>query len=83
MSQIDLLKEKRTEILTIAAKYGAHNVRVFGSVARGDAGQTTGFGGSATTVNQAHPEPKSPDSFRKRRAVLRAQGETRTWRGRD
>lgn len=33
-----LLKEKREEILLIAAKRGAHNIRVFGSVARGNAG---------------------------------------------
>jgi predicted nucleotidyltransferase len=33
----DLLKTKREDILRIAAKYGASNVRVFGSVARGDA----------------------------------------------
>ncbi len=33
----ELLKEKREEILTLAAKYGASNVRVFGSVARGEA----------------------------------------------
>ena len=33
-----LLKTKRGEILSIAAKYGAHNVRIFGSVARGEAG---------------------------------------------
>jgi predicted nucleotidyltransferase len=32
-----LLKEKREEILRIAARHGARNVRVFGSVARGDA----------------------------------------------
>jgi predicted nucleotidyltransferase len=32
-----LLKEKREEILRIAAKHGARNVRVFGSVARGEA----------------------------------------------
>ena len=32
-----LLKEKREEILRIAAQHGAHNVRVFGSVARGEA----------------------------------------------
>jgi uncharacterized protein len=32
-----LLSESREEVLQIAAKYGAHNVRVFGSVARGDA----------------------------------------------
>src|SRR4051794_8187947 len=33
----DLLLEKREEILRLAAKYGASNLRVFGSVARGDA----------------------------------------------
>lgn len=33
----ELLKVKREEILRIAAKHGARNVRVFGSVARGDA----------------------------------------------
>ncbi len=32
-----LLKEKREEILRVCAKHGARNVRVFGSVARGDA----------------------------------------------
>lgn len=32
------LRQHRQEILTIAARYGAANVRVFGSVARGDAG---------------------------------------------
>jgi len=33
-----LLKEKRDEILQIAAKHGARNVRIIGSVARGEAG---------------------------------------------
>ena len=33
-----LVKEKREEILSLAAKHGAHNVRIFGSVARGEAG---------------------------------------------
>lgn len=33
----ELLKEKREEILKIAAKHGARNVRVFGSVVRGEA----------------------------------------------
>jgi len=32
------VKEKRDEILRIAAEHGARNVRVFGSVARGDFG---------------------------------------------
>jgi predicted nucleotidyltransferase len=31
-----LLQEKREEILKIAAKHGADNVRIFGSVARGE-----------------------------------------------
>lgn len=33
----DLVKPKREQILAIAAKHGAYNVRVFGSVARGEA----------------------------------------------
>ena len=33
----ELLREKREDILRIAAKHGAYNVRVFGSVARGQA----------------------------------------------
>ena len=32
-----LLKDKREEIVRLAAKHGAGNVRVFGSVARGEA----------------------------------------------
>ena len=31
-----LLLEKREEIINIAAKHGAYNVRIFGSVARGE-----------------------------------------------
>ncbi|MGB9775185.1 MAG: nucleotidyltransferase family protein [Anaerolineae bacterium] len=37
MRQVELLAGKREEILRIAAKYGARKVRVFGSVARGEA----------------------------------------------
>jgi predicted nucleotidyltransferase len=33
----EILKVNREEILRIAAQYGAYNVRVFGSVARGEA----------------------------------------------
>ena len=33
----EILKANREEILRIAAKHGAYNVRVFGSVARGEA----------------------------------------------
>jgi predicted nucleotidyltransferase len=35
----DLLQEKREAILQIAAGHGAHNVCVFGSVARGEASE--------------------------------------------
>jgi predicted nucleotidyltransferase len=35
---IALLKQKREEILRLAKRHGARNVRIFGSVARGDAG---------------------------------------------
>ena len=37
MSLNELLQEKREDILRIAVKRGASNVRVFGSVARGEA----------------------------------------------
>jgi len=37
MTADELLKTRRLEILAIARKYGAHNVRIFGSVARGEA----------------------------------------------
>jgi predicted nucleotidyltransferase len=33
-----LLKEKRQAIMALADKHGAHSVRVFGSVARGEPG---------------------------------------------
>ena len=40
--QIDeQIKEKREEILRIAANHGARNVRIFGSVARGDADESS------------------------------------------
>ncbi|MGA2569935.1 MAG: nucleotidyltransferase family protein [Terracidiphilus sp.] len=37
MTHRELLKEKHAEILRIAGRYGAYNVRVFGSVARAEA----------------------------------------------
>ncbi|MGV0026420.1 nucleotidyltransferase family protein [Phormidesmis priestleyi] len=33
----ELIADKREEILAIATKHGAYNIRVFGSVARGEA----------------------------------------------
>jgi hypothetical protein len=38
MSIETLVREKRNEILRIAELHGAYNVRLFGSVARGEAG---------------------------------------------
>lgn len=37
MDAISQVQTKREDILRIAAKHGAHNVRIFGSVARGSA----------------------------------------------
>lgn len=37
MNLEERLKDKREDILALARKYGAYNVRVFGSVARGEA----------------------------------------------
>lgn len=36
-----LLQQKRREILALAAKHGAYNVRIFGSVVRGEATSTS------------------------------------------
>jgi len=36
-----VLEEKRDQILRIASRQGAHNIRVFGSVARGDADESS------------------------------------------
>ena len=34
----EIVRSRREEILQLAAQHGAHNVRIFGSAARGDAG---------------------------------------------
>ena len=36
MSMLELLHEKRDEVMRVAAKHGARNVRVFGSAVRGE-----------------------------------------------
>jgi len=38
MGTKELLELRRNEILALAAQYGARNIRVFGSVARGESG---------------------------------------------
>jgi predicted nucleotidyltransferase len=39
MNVMELLESKKAEILRITEEHGAHNVRIFGSVARGEAGE--------------------------------------------
>lgn len=41
MTAADALKRHRSEVLRLAAHYGATDVRVFGSVARGDADESS------------------------------------------
>jgi predicted nucleotidyltransferase len=41
MDQARILKEKREFILDLAAQHGASNIRVFGSVARGSANESS------------------------------------------
>lgn len=36
MNHLELVKSKRNEILSIAQKHGATNLKIFGSVARGE-----------------------------------------------
>ena len=43
LTHIALLDAKRDEIRQIAAKHGARNIRVFGSVARGEAAPDSDF----------------------------------------
>jgi uncharacterized protein len=38
LNTVEQLRSRREEILRVAARYGARNMRVFGSVARGEAG---------------------------------------------
>ena len=37
MTALDVLEENKAAVSEIAARYGAYNIRVFGSVARGEA----------------------------------------------
>lgn len=41
MDIYNLLREKRGDILRIAAEHGAYNIKIFGSVARGEADTTS------------------------------------------
>lgn len=41
MNIYDLIKSKKNEIITLADKHGAYNIRIFGSVARGQADENS------------------------------------------
>ena len=51
----DLLREKREEILRIAEKHGARNVRIFGSVAHGEATETSDIDLLVETTEETSP----------------------------
>jgi uncharacterized protein len=51
----DLLREKRDEILRIAEKHGARNVRVFGSVVHGEATETSDIDLLVDTSEETSP----------------------------
>lgn len=51
----DILREKREEILRIAEKHGARNVRVFGSVAKGEATPTSDIDLLVDAVEETSP----------------------------
>jgi len=55
MTTTDLLQSKREEILRIAARHGARNVRVFGSVARGEATETSDIDLLVSTTEHTSP----------------------------
>ena len=51
----NLLREKRDEILRIAEKHGARNVRIFGSVAHGEATEASDIDLLVDTAEQTSP----------------------------
>lgn len=55
MDANELLKEKREAILETAAKHGARNVRVFGSVVRGEADEQSDIDLLVDTTEQTSP----------------------------
>jgi predicted nucleotidyltransferase len=55
MTTTDLLQAKREEILRIAARHGARDVRVFGSVARGEASEQSDVDLLVSTTEHTSP----------------------------
>ena len=55
MTTTDLIQSKREEILSIAARHGARNVRVLGSVARGEATESSDIDLLVSTTELTSP----------------------------
>ena len=55
MSNEELLREKRIEILRIAARHGAKNVRVFGSTSTGEASEGSDIDFLVDTAERTSP----------------------------
>jgi predicted nucleotidyltransferase len=55
MTTRDLLQSKREEILRIAERHGARDVRVFGSAARGEASDQSDIDLLVSTTEQTTP----------------------------
>ncbi len=63
MSLDELLQSKREDILRIAAKYGAYNVRIFGSVARGEADEQSDIDRIFGSVARGEADEQSDIDF--------------------
>jgi predicted nucleotidyltransferase len=55
MTTTDVLRTRREEILRIAERHGAHDVRVFGSIARGDASDNSDVDLLVSTRGETSP----------------------------
>jgi len=55
MNSLESLRARRDDILRIAIRHGAHNVRVFGSVARGEATEDSDVDLLVSTTDSTSP----------------------------
>jgi hypothetical protein len=61
MDPRDLLKEKREDILRVAERHGAINVRIFGSVVRGEADEKRDIDKNVAVVTEKSPKERIRD----------------------
>lgn len=55
MNSLESLRARRDDILRIATRHGAHNVRVFGSVVRGEATEANDVDFPVSTSERTSP----------------------------